>query len=86
LFCRALIFFAALLGFLAAEFPNDAARAEFAIEAGVGAGATSVQAFLAVAQFMLLAVNARVPVRVKTAFIHGLIIAKRAIAPKARDN
>ncbi len=33
-------FLTALLGFLAAEFPDDAARAEFAVEAGVGAGLT----------------------------------------------
>jgi hypothetical protein len=67
----ALILFTPLFGFFAAEFPDDAARAELAVEAGVGAGAASVQALLAISQFMLLAVNARVPVRVKTAFIHG---------------
>jgi len=33
-------FFTALFGFFAAEFPDDAAGAEFAVEAGVGAGLT----------------------------------------------
>ena len=76
---------AAFFGFLAAKFPYDAAGAEFAIKAGVGAGLAEVQALLTISQFMLLAVNARVPVRVKTAFIHAVIIAKRGILPKSRS-
>jgi hypothetical protein len=32
------LFLAPLLSLFAAEFPNDAALAEFAVEAGVGAG------------------------------------------------
>ncbi len=79
----ALILFTPLLGLFAAEFPDDAAGAEFAIKAGVGAGLAEVQALLAIAQFMLLAPHARVPVRVKAAFLHRLIIAKRATPPKA---
>ncbi len=31
------LFLAALFGFFAAQFPDDAARAEFAINAGIGA-------------------------------------------------
>jgi hypothetical protein len=72
----------ALFGFLAAEFPDDAAGPEFAINAGVGAGLAEVQALLAVSQFVLLAVNARVSVRVKTAFIHAVIITKCSSPPK----
>jgi hypothetical protein len=68
LFC--LIFLAALLGLLAAEFPDDAAGAEFAIDAGVGAGPAFIQALLAVAVLHLLAQDAGVPLRVMAAFIH----------------
>jgi hypothetical protein len=63
-------FLASLPGFLAAEFPNDAARAELAVEAGVGAGLAEVQALLAVAVFVLLALDAGGPVGVKTAGGH----------------
>ena len=61
------LFLAALLGFLAAEFPDDAARAEFAVEAGVGAGPAGVQALLAITDFVLLAHDVGGPLRVKTA-------------------
>ncbi len=64
------LFPAALLGFLAAEFPDDAAGAEFAVEAGVGAGPASVQALLAVAVFVLLAHDASPPLRVKSTITH----------------
>jgi hypothetical protein len=43
------IFLTPLFGFLAAEFPDDAALAKFAVKAGVGAGAAGVKALLAVA-------------------------------------
>jgi hypothetical protein len=82
LLLSALILLTPLFGFLAAEFPDDAALAKFAIKAGVRAGPTKVQAFLAVSQFMLLAVDARFPVRVKTAFIHKIIISKTAWPPR----
>jgi hypothetical protein len=65
-----LIFLAALLGFLTAEFPDNAARTELAVEAGVGAGLAQVQALLAVAQFMLLAIDGGFPLRMKTAVAH----------------
>jgi hypothetical protein len=64
------MFLTPLPGLLAAEFPDDAAWAEFAIEAGVGAGAAGVQAFLAVGDLHFLADDAGVPVRVVAAFIH----------------
>ena len=64
------IFFAPLPGFLAAEFPDDAALAEFAVEAGVGAGPAGIQALLAVGDLHFLADDAGVPVRVMAAFIH----------------
>jgi hypothetical protein len=64
------IFLAPLLGLLAAEFPDDAARTEFAVDTGVGAGLTQVQAFLAIAELHFLAKDAGLPVRVKAAFIH----------------
>jgi hypothetical protein len=67
---------AALFSFLAAEFPDDAAWAKLAVQAGVGAGAASVQAFLAVPQFMFLALYAGLPLRMKSAGIHKVIIAK----------
>ena len=70
----ALTFFTPLPGFFAAQLPNDAAGAKFAVKAGVGAGAADVQAFLAVAELHLLADHAGLPVRVKTAFIHKNII------------
>jgi hypothetical protein len=79
------IFLTALLGFFAAEFPDDAALAELAVEAGVGTGAASVQAFLTVPHFIFLALHAGLPVRVKTAAIHGVIITKRGILPKSRS-
>ena len=53
--------------------------AEFAVEAGVGAGPAVVQALLAVGDLHFLADDAGVPVRVVAAFIHKLhkdIIAK----------
>jgi hypothetical protein len=65
-----LIFLTALPGLLAAEFPDDAALAEFAVEAGVGAGPARVQALLAVGNLHFLADDAGVPVRVMAAFIH----------------
>ena len=73
------MFLAALPGFFAAEFPDDAALAEFAVEAGVGAGPAVVQALLAVGDLHFLADDAGVPVGVVAAFIHKLhedIIAK----------
>jgi hypothetical protein len=63
-------FFTPLPGLFAAEFPDDAALAEFAVEAGVGAGAAVVQALLAVGDLHFLAQDAGVPVRVVAAFIH----------------
>jgi len=68
-----------LLGLFPAEFPDDATLAEFAVEAGVGAGPARVQALLAVGNLHFLADDAGVPVRVMAAFIHKLpreIIAK----------
>jgi hypothetical protein len=65
-----LIFLAPLPGFFAAEFPDDAALTEFAVEAGVGAGPAGVQAFLAVGDLHFLAQDAGVPVRVMPTFIH----------------
>ena len=64
------LFLTPLFGFLAAEFPDDAAGAKLAVEAGVGAGLTQVQALPAVALFVLLALDAGRPVRVKTAGGH----------------
>jgi hypothetical protein len=64
------LFLAPLFGLLAAELPDDAALAEFAIEAGVGAGPARVQALLAVGNLHFLADDAGVPVRVMAAFIH----------------
>jgi hypothetical protein len=55
------LFLTPFLGFLAAEFPDDAAGAEFAVEAGVGAGPASIQALLAVADLHFLADDAGVP-------------------------
>ena len=68
-----------LFGFFAAEFPDDAALAELAVNAGVGAGPARVQALLAVGDLHFLAQNTGVPVRVMAAFIHKFhknIIAK----------
>jgi hypothetical protein len=65
-----LIFLTALFGFLAAEFPDDAALAKFAVDTGVGAGLAQIQAFLAVTELHFLAEDAGLPVRVKAAFIH----------------
>ena len=59
-----------LPGLFAAEFPNDAAGAELAVEAGVGAGLAVIQALLAVGHLHLLAQDTGVPVRVMAAFIH----------------
>jgi hypothetical protein len=59
------LFLAAFLGFLAAQLPDDAAGAEFAVKARVGAGLAQVQALLAIAVFVLLALDAGRPVRVK---------------------
>jgi hypothetical protein len=64
------IFLTPLPGFFAAEFPDDAAWAELAIEAGVGAGPAVIQALLAVGDLHFLAQDAGVPVRVVAAFIH----------------
>jgi hypothetical protein len=64
------IFLTPLPGFFAAEFPDDAALAEFAVEAGVGAGPAGVQALLAVGDLHFLADDTGVPVRVVAAFIH----------------
>jgi hypothetical protein len=68
-----------LPGFFAAEFPDDAAGAEFAVEAGVGAGLAVVQALLTVGDLHFLAEDTGVPVRVMAAFVHKFhknIIAK----------
>ena len=73
------MFPAPLPGFLAAEFPDDAAGAELAVEAGVGAGPAIIQASLAVADLHFLADDAGVPLRVMAAFnhkFHDHIIAK----------
>jgi len=59
-----------LFGLFAAEFPDDAALAEFAVEAGVGAGPAGVQALLAVGDLHFLADDTGVPGRVMAAFIH----------------
>jgi hypothetical protein len=70
-----------LFGLLAAEFPDDAALAEFAVEAGVGASPARVQALLTVGDLHFLADDAGVPVRVMAAFIHifhGYNISKTA--------
>jgi hypothetical protein len=64
------LFPAPLPRLFAAEFPDDAAGAEFAVEAGVGAGLTVIQALLAVGHLHFLADDAGVPVRVMAAFIH----------------
>ena len=64
------LFFTPLPGLLAAEFPDDAALPEFAVEAGVGAGPAGIQALLAVSDLHFLADDAGVPVRVMAAFIH----------------
>jgi hypothetical protein len=66
----ALIILTPLFGFLTAQLPDDAAGAELAVEAGVGAGPAGVQALLAVAELHLLAQDAGVPVRMVAAFIH----------------
>jgi hypothetical protein len=63
-------FFTPLSGLFAAEFPDDAALAELAVEAGIGAGPAVVQALLAVGDLHLLAEDAGVPVRVMAAFVH----------------
>ena len=73
------MFPAPLFRLFAAEFPDDAAGAEFAVETGVGAGLTVIQALLAVRHLHLLAQHTGVPIRVMAAFIHefhGHIIAK----------
>jgi hypothetical protein len=62
--------FAPLPGLLAAEFIDDAAGAEFAVETRVGAGLAVIQALLTVGDLHLLAEHAGVPVRVVAAFIH----------------
>jgi hypothetical protein len=70
---------AALFGLLAAQFPDDAALAKFAVDTRVGAGPAIVQAFLTVTDFHFLADDTAVPVRVMAAFIHKFhrhIIAK----------
>jgi hypothetical protein len=80
------LFPAPLPGLFAAELPDDAALAEFAVEAGVGAGLTVVQALLAVGHLHFLADDAGVPVRVMAALIHkfhGHIIAKVLILNQA---
>jgi hypothetical protein len=59
-----------LLRLLAAELPDDAAGAELAVKAGVGAGPAVVQALLAVGDLHFLAEDTGVPVRVMAAFIH----------------
>jgi hypothetical protein len=72
-----------LFRLLAAELPDDAARAELAVEAGVGAGPAIIQAFLAVGDLHLLAQDAGGPVRVMAAFIHKFhknIISKTTIS------
>jgi hypothetical protein len=61
---------APLPGLLAAEFPDDAALTEFAVEAGVGTGLAVIQALLAIGDLHFLAQDAGVPVRVMAAFIH----------------
>ena len=66
-----LIFFAPLPGLFAAEFPDDALPAVFAVQAGIGAGPAGIQTFLAVRQFHLLTDYAGLPFRVKTA-LHRL--------------
>jgi hypothetical protein len=70
-----LVFLTPFLGLFAAEFPDNTAGAELAVNAGVGAGPAGIQALLAVAEFMLLALHASFPLRVKTACIHTVIIA-----------
>ncbi len=67
---RSVFFLAALFGFLAAEFPDDAAGTVFAVKARVGAGLAEVQALLAVAVFVFLALHTGGPVRMKTAISH----------------
>ena len=59
----------ALPGLLAAQLPDDAAPAEFAVETGVGAGPAPVQALLAIGDLHFLAEDAGVPVRVVAACI-----------------
>jgi hypothetical protein len=67
---------AASFSFLAAEFPDDAARTKLAVQAGISASAACVQAFLAVSQFMFLTLHASLALRMKSAGIHRVIIAK----------
>jgi hypothetical protein len=64
------LFLTPLLGFLAAQLPDDAAAPELAVDTGVGAGLAEVQALLAVAVFVLLALDAGRPVGVETAGGH----------------
>jgi hypothetical protein len=63
---------AAFLGLFAAQFPDDALRAGFAVVAGVGAREALVQAFPAIAVFHFFAPDVGVPPRVKAAFHLGL--------------
>jgi hypothetical protein len=73
-----------LLSLLAAEFPDEAFAAEFAVEAGVGAGLAEIQALLAVTELHLLAADRGVPVRVKTTIFHKFIITNGGDNPKGR--
>jgi hypothetical protein len=76
---RLFLFLTAFFGLFAAQFPDDALSAELAVNAGVGAGLALIQAFLAVAQFMFLAADRSVPIRVKAAFVseaHRFILSK----------
>jgi hypothetical protein len=59
---------AAFAGLLAAQFPDDAARAEFAVEARVGAGPALIQTLLAIPELHLLALDAGLPLGMKSAF------------------
>ena len=65
LFCQ---FLTTLPGLFAAEFPDDAAGAEFTVKTGIGAGPAGIQAFLAVPELHFLALHASLPSRVIAAF------------------
>jgi hypothetical protein len=62
------LFPAAPFGLFAADFPNDATGAGFAVITGVGAGPALVQAFLTVGVAHFIATVRGLPSRMKAAF------------------
>jgi hypothetical protein len=61
------LFLTSFLGFLAAEFPDDAPLAKFTINARVGTGLAQVQAFLTIVVIHFLAMDSSFPVGMKSA-------------------